>query len=365
MRDPIDLGREQEDALLEMLGEAFGPYLSIFPVAMALELLQGDTCFVTPDQISLALAQRFRPRHRLMITPDVLKDLLPPTAFQRTRFQPLYGRLGMLASLAQPGFGYFAYVPLSYMLEPRGDARLIVAVHGSSRNAREQRDAFACLAEAQGCFVLAPVFPIEMDQQVPDEAYKHIVGGSRRYDRILLDMIDEFAGQVGLSFSRIVFFGFSGGAQYCHRFFYAHPRRVDALALVAPGYTTLPRRDSDWWVGWRDFHEIFGHEPDVAEMTRTPVLILCGQDDTAPAEVYSRDELGLSQEAYARYGRNRVQRAARLHEELCALGICAQLSLLQGSGHSMSGAPQEAVDAFVLEQFARWDAATQPEVPVA
>ena len=42
----------------------------------------------------------------------------------------------------------------------------------------------------------------------------------------------------GIDTRRINLFGFSGGAQFAHRYAMAHPGSVNALVLTAPGWFT-------------------------------------------------------------------------------------------------------------------------------
>ena len=44
-------------------------------------------------------------------------------------------------------------------------------------------------------------------------------------------------------------FGFSGGAQFAHRFLYIHPGRLRAVSLGAPGLVTMLDETRAWWVG--------------------------------------------------------------------------------------------------------------------
>jgi predicted esterase len=337
--------------LAELLKPEVGPFIDNIPLAMQLELLADDRGFVTRNQMTAELASRFTKAMRHLPSPDALRAVLPQTEFFRTRMQPLAGALGAVACRPHPQYSYFPYIPLANYLDDSREATLIVAVHGSSRNAQVQRNGFAEFAENNKCFVMAPLFPIDLSAQTPDEEYKYVAGSNVRFDNILFDMIADFEESVGFNFSRIFLCGFSGGGQFAHRLFYAHADRIDALSIGAPGFVTLPSADHDWWIGIRDLQAKFGKEPNFDAMRRVPVHMVCGADDTIPFEIYSRDEMGLSELEYADYGSNRVHRIKRLKAAFDEIGINAHLELLDECTHSFEGAIADAMQRFFLKHL--------------
>ena len=119
-----------------------------------------------------------------------------------------------------------ATLPLDYFIYlPNGgvrDGRVMVSVHGISRNAEEHVTGFAPLAEQYGAAIVAPLFP---------------ASEYRRYQR-LGTSVDE--SRADLAFDRMLddasrllevdpwplrMFGFSGGGQFAHRYALFYPRR--------------------------------------------------------------------------------------------------------------------------------------------
>ena len=94
--------------------------------------------------------------------------------------------------------------------------------------------------------------------------------GDIRYDRVLLDIVDEVAGKYGLADARFALFGYSGGGHFAHRFFMLHPDRLWAVAIGASGSVTLLDDTRDFWVGTRDLQARFGIAIDSAAMARVP-----------------------------------------------------------------------------------------------
>jgi pimeloyl-ACP methyl ester carboxylesterase len=322
------------DRLRDILGEHLARYAELIPDGMAIDLLRDDRGFIARYQLSEALLAKLTPEMRGWQTPDVLRALYPRNGFSGTRMQSIAGALAAVSCRAFPAFCYYPYVPVGHMAEARSEAPLIVAVHGSSRNPKDLRDAYAQFAERHGCFVLAPLFPMDLSTAAPDEEYKQLIGEHVRFDAVLWAMVEELAAATGTRFTKVLLFGFSGGAQFAQRLFYVDPARLDAVSLGAPSYVTLPDRDADWWTGLRDFEARFGKRVDFEAMRRVPVQLLCGDEDNLDVDIYTPAEMGIDDAAYAAYGRNRLERLAVLRDAYAGLGIASEMTLVPGAGHA-------------------------------
>ena len=329
------MSTHQNDELHRILGPGLEPFADVIPTMLRQELLLDDRGFLARYQLCEALLSQITPEMKNWATPDVLRHILPETVFHKTRMQPIAGALGAVSCQAHPQLSYYPYIPVRFMAEKRTSAPLIVAVHGSSRNPKDFRDLYCEFAERHGCFVIAPLFPMDTATDVPDEEYKYLRGDNVRYDHALFAMIAEFAGHVGVDFSGLVFFGFSGGAQFGHRLLYLWPQKFRAMSFAAPGFVTLPSDQYDWWVGTRDIHGLFDVtlEPDV--LSRTAVQLICGEADNFPYEIYSRHEMGMGDAAYSAYGATRLERIKTLKSEYDALGLSADLTIVPNCAHDL------------------------------
>ncbi|GAB0152314.1 PHB depolymerase family esterase [Marinobacterium sp. BA1] len=149
------------------------------------------------------------------------------------------GRIPFTACRADPRFSYCLYVPSNHQNQVQTDAPLLVAVHGSGRTAEGFRDAYIEFAEAHGCVVLAPLFPRGAVCDDDPDGYKLQSPRGYRYDQVLLSIIEEVATEYRTE-REFYLYGFSGGAQFAHRFAYLHPRRLKAVSIHAPGQICLP-----------------------------------------------------------------------------------------------------------------------------
>lgn len=116
------------------------------------------------------------------------------------------------------------------------------------------------------------------------------------------------AGELaGISTQAIDLFGFSGGAQFAHRFTMLHPHRVTTLAVASAGWYTFPTEQERFPYGiaptgtaGRRAHAA------LAQFLETPILVLVGERDvTRDAGLRKEHKVDRAQ------GLTRVERGAR------------------------------------------------------
>ena len=151
-------------------------------------------------------------------------------------------------SLSIPRFvaGQTAAIPDAYVV-PRGPgAPILFAVHGISRNAAEMATRFAEHPRFAGWTIVAPLF-----EKARFGQYQQLLAspGQTRSDLGLLNLLDAMTDQFGLDCQRLSLFGFSGGAQFAHRFAMLHPRRVRSVVAVSAGWYLMPDADLPWPYG--------------------------------------------------------------------------------------------------------------------
>lgn len=128
---------------------------------------------------------------------------------------------------------FFLYRPAT----ARPGAPLVVSVHGIARNAAAHAYRLMAEAEQYGLNVVAPLFEKEIYgqyQQLEDPRT------GVRSDLALLDIVDAVGRLTPIAAEKILLFGYSGGAQFAHRFVMAHPNRVASAVLVGAGWYTFP-----------------------------------------------------------------------------------------------------------------------------
>ena len=212
---------------------------------------------------------------------------------------PARGTILRRALRTDPGQEFLLYVPKR---AARG-ASIVVTVHGVSRNVQEHAELFAPFAEEQGVVLIAPSFTPERN-----EGYQRLSeeGAAQRADRALDAIVDEVAAATGADGSRFRLFGFSGGAQFAHRYVLAHPERVISAAIGAAGWYTFPDSRTPYPYGLGASPERGKLRFDPGRFLRVPIAVFVGVADTTGGENFRRDELVDAQQ-----GTTRRERAKR------------------------------------------------------
>jgi poly(3-hydroxybutyrate) depolymerase len=197
---------------------------------------------------------------------------------------------------SDPQQEYFLYVP------SRGavDARIFVAVHGTSRNAEEHARLFSPFAERYGVVLVAPYFP----EKVFDD-YQRLgrSGRGRRSDLALDAIVDEVADLTGARNKNIYLFGFSGGAQFAHRYTMAHPDHVARAAVASAGWYTFPDPGTTYPYGIRPDGKLNGVVFDPEQFLRVPIAVFVGEADTTSHNMRQNEQVDRQQ------GLTRLERA--------------------------------------------------------
>lgn len=262
------------------------------------------------------------------------------------RFSPYFvGRTTSLVCRADPRFSYCMHVPRALSAGRKPD-RILLAVHGTDRTNQQVRDLFSDFAESTNTLVISPLFPAGLGSEQELDDYKFLRVRSLCFDRVALSIIDEVAARYAVDASRFLLFGFSGGAHFAHRFFYAHPERLSAVVVGAPGSVTLPQSNRRWWVGLADFAEIFGHEPSWPMISQVPIHLAVGRADTNPNGIIHSPADPYWMDGAESAGTNRVERLGTLYHQLSARQCQVTLELLDGVSHKLEPIVQAAAAFF-------------------
>lgn len=251
---------------------------------------------------------------------------------QRLRMYDL-GATPFFASKKDQRFSYCLYVPKCYQQEADTMHPLIVSIHGTGRTAVADRDAWASASEKSGAIILAPLFPAGIIEPDDLNNYKRLLFHNIRYDTILLAIIDEIAAKYRIIKDRFFLYGFSGGAQFVHRFFLIHPERLSGIFIGAPGTVTLIDHKKDWWVGTRNIKQIFGCSINLEAMRKVSVGLGVGENDTATWEITIQKDWPTWMEGANDAGLSRIDRIQTLRENYIENGIKPDIFILPDTAH--------------------------------
>jgi len=219
------------------------------------------------------------------------------------------------------------------------DASPIVAVHGIRRGAKQQAEALAPRAAALGRPVIAPLF-----DKVNWPKYQQVVRG-KRADLALLELMSELR-LAGIWRTRTFeLCGYSGGAQFAHRFAMLYPQLVTRLAVASAGWYTFPDdaafpyglkerpgKPRDWGIRFAAGLEQF---------LRIPVQVCVGEEDCV-SDINTRHGVNIDRQQ----GEDRLTRAKRWTEAFRqaasdrGLTPRIMLSVLPNCGHGFQDCVQ-------------------------
>jgi pimeloyl-ACP methyl ester carboxylesterase len=229
-----------------------------------------------------------------------------------------------------PPLSYRAFVP------PDGLHRTpLVVVHGSGRGSARQFRAFLPAAITRGIPLIAPVFPADRFA-----GYQWLAGADGPVAALtaLEATLADAARHLRIPTDRIDLVGFSGGAQFAHRYAMLAPVRVRRGVVASAGWYTyldehpFPR-------GAAPSSRTGGRAVDVEAFLRVPLHVLVGERDV------ERDgRLRTGGRIDRRQGRDRLTRALRWLDHLeetaedRGLRPAVSFDLLADTGHSFGQA---------------------------
>jgi len=245
--------------------------------------------------------------------------------------------------------GYFFYLPA----QRTSSNGILVCVHGISRNAKEQAERYRPLADQLGMALIAPLFDKARFHGYQRLSNRH---PGLRADLMLHKAINEVARQLTIPYPELHLVGYSGGAQFAHRFALLHPQRVASLNLCSAGWYTFPDPRQRFPMGVGRTHAWPPIAPDLKGLLMIPTQILIGSKDTQRDKSLNRKPAIDHQQ-----GRNRLERAHNWRQALLKAQQRLQvktplrLTLLEGEEHNFSSNMQNAdlggkVIDFILQQ---------------
>ena len=202
---------------------------------------------------------------------------------------------------------YYAYIP-----ERPQENRVLVTMHGISRNAKEHVQGFIPQAEQFGVTIIAPLFPksnFPRYQQLGNSVQQG------RADLAFDQILQDAAKWLQLSCFPLTIFGFSGGGQFSHRYAMFYPHNISRMVLAAPGWFTFPDPDQHYPYGLRSTTDWPKLNFDAEPFLQIPTLVLIGDEDDL------RDEdLNKERRIDALQGFNRIERGERWVNAMRAMG---------------------------------------------
>lgn len=248
----------------------------------------------------------------------------------------------------RPGRG--AAEPPAWLVEParaRPGARPLVVVHGITRDAEGQVRLLAARAAVHGRTLVAPLFAKNAFPRYQLAACK------RRADRALLALLDALAADGTIPPGPVDLAGYSGGAQFAHRFCWLYPHRVGRLTVTAAGWWTFPDA-APFPYGLGPAAEGYRDEPrwfraNVIDFLDREIAVAIGALDCVPDE-NTRSGIAIDRQQ----GADRLTRAQRWTAAVRAaaeehgLEPRISLTLLADCGHHFESCVAAGLDRLIF-----------------
>jgi len=231
---------------------------------------------------------------------------------------------------------YRIFIPKGHKFS--SNSRVIVCVHGISRRSKEQIQLLSKGARENSTVLIAPLF----DNHYHPSYQRHKAGiDGLRSDEVLNNIITDVEKRFKLRIEQFDLFGFSGGAQFSHRYALRYPKKISKLICCAAGWYTFPDLELPFPHGLGCNHDLEFMLETVDErlvdFLEIPITIAVGEYDK-----HSDSSLNRTKKVNKQQGFNRIERAVRwtnsLLEQSERLETEAQLRfiLLPKCGHSFT-----------------------------
>lgn len=211
-------------------------------------------------------------------------------------------------------FVYTGYEPLAdrpvlvhYYNPGKSDARVLILMHGNGRGAISYFKSMLPYAKKSNILLIVPEFT---EKLYPSRDY-HLGGvmdksGNLRPEKewtfsIIEPLFDEMKARTGNKSEGYMFYGYSAGSQFVHRYltFVSNNRVIKAIPSAA-GYYTMPDYNQNYPYG---LAKTKVPKTNLVKFFAKPVMIVVGDADT----VLSREDLPKNKYANEQ-GRDRVER---------------------------------------------------------
>lgn len=238
-------------------------------------------------------------------------------------------------------------LPSAWLIQPEAASAAppVVAVHGYNREAEAMARLLTRQADATGRSIVLPVFDRSSWRRFQRAACP------QRSDWALLQLLRVLVEEGWINNGIPDLSGFSGGAQFAHRFAWLYPDRVARLCLVAPGWWTFPDARGVYPLGLgiadaKAGASAFRLRANLARFLDRDITVLVGALDTQQDANLRQDPDVMAQQGEDRVARARNWTAAAL-KAARGIGLSPQIAfrLMENSSHSFAdGVANGALD---------------------
>jgi len=145
---------------------------------------------------------------------------------KETQYKDLLGKSTLRNLKSQSSQTHYLYLPKDYM--PTKKWPLFIGVHGYMADGNQAMDLWRDFADPEAFILVCPSFK---------DGYQWLEYAT---DNRMIDIIKEIKNEFLIDEKKIFMAGFSGGAQFAHRFSLRHPEYVNSVVILAAGSYDYP-----------------------------------------------------------------------------------------------------------------------------
>ncbi len=143
-----------------------------------------------------------------------------------TEYKNLLGKSTLRNLKSQSSQAYYLYLPKDYI--PTKKWPLFIGVHGYMADGNQAMDLWRGFADPEGFILACPSFK---------DGYQRLEYAT---DNRMIDIIKELEKEFRIDEKKVFMAGFSGGAQFTHRFVLRHPEYINSAVILAAGSYDYP-----------------------------------------------------------------------------------------------------------------------------
>jgi len=167
---------------------------------------------------------------------------------------------------------YYVYLPVNYDSNKK-TYPLLIAVHGDPGSAQGMIESWYDFTNRDQYILLCPQF---------QNGYQRL---QHQEDQALISIMNEVSDEFSYDSGKVYLMGFSGGAQFAHRFVFRHPDCIKAVAIISAGSYSAPPSDLS---GVKFFVGVGEYDTKRLDITKQFYQGLLDQGYDAQLKIYPR-----------------------------------------------------------------------------
>ncbi|MFH1856110.1 MAG: hypothetical protein ABH836_02630 [Candidatus Omnitrophota bacterium] len=168
------------------------------------------------------------PKAKYIFEPIAILPANRRSSTENIGYRSLLGKVESRKLRKDPEQIYYIYLPEKY--SPAREWPLFIGVHAYTCSGQDTIPIWQEYADNENFILVCPTF---------SNGYQRLEDAA---DNRMIDIIEEVEKDFSIDKKKILIAGFSGGAQFTHRFVLKHPEYINSASIMAAGSYDYPQR---------------------------------------------------------------------------------------------------------------------------